>query len=147
MNSTPRPFQFSGRIRSFRYAGQGIRLTLQTQHNAWIHAVATLSVLLAGIKFGVSQQEWCVLILACIAVWVAEALNTAFELLADATTKEFHPVIGQAKDVAAGAVLFAAVGAVAIGVLFFCAEAPGTDPWLSETQSGHLSRPEWPMRV
>jgi diacylglycerol kinase (ATP) len=119
MNSTPRPFQFSGRIRSFRYAGRGIRLTVRTQHNAWIHAVATVLVVLAGIALGVSQQEWCVLILACIAVWVAEGLNTAFELLADATTKEFHPVIGQAKDVAAGAVLIAALGAVAIGLLVF----------------------------
>ena len=117
--SKPRPFEVSGRIRSFRYAGQGILLTLRTQHNAWIHAAASVLVIAAALVCEASQQEWCILVLACIAVWVAEALNTALELLADATTKEFHPVIGQAKDVAAGAVLIAAVGAVAVGILIF----------------------------
>lgn len=59
------------------------------------------------------------IVLACAAVWTAEAMNTAFEYLADATTKEFHPVIGHAKDVAAGAVLITAIAAVVIGVLVF----------------------------
>jgi diacylglycerol kinase len=64
-------------------------------------------------------MEWCMIVLACAAVWTAEAMNTAFEYLADATTKEFHPVIGHAKDVAAGAVLITAIAAVVIGVLVF----------------------------
>jgi diacylglycerol kinase len=55
----------------------------------------------------------------CAAVWTSEALNTAFEYLADATTTEFHPVIGQAKDVAAGAVPLTAIGASIVGVLVF----------------------------
>lgn len=114
-----RPFPFSGRIRSFRYAGRGIVLTLRTQHNAWIHAVATVAVVAAGLALRIDRREWCVIVLACAAVWTAEALNTAFEFLADATTKEFHPVIGQAKDVAAGAVLLTAIGAVVVGILVF----------------------------
>jgi diacylglycerol kinase len=60
-----------------------------------------------------------VLVLACAAVWTAEALNTAFEYLADATTKEFDPLIGRAKDVAAGAVLITAIAAVIVGALVF----------------------------
>jgi diacylglycerol kinase (ATP) len=52
-------------------------------------------------------------------VWTAEALNTAFEFLADATIKEFHPMIGQAKDVAAGAVLVTALAALLVGGLVF----------------------------
>ena len=67
----------------------------------------------------VSTTEWCLLILAMVAVWVVEALNTPVELLADAITKEFHPLIGQAKDVAAGAVLIAAIGAVVVGLIVF----------------------------
>ena len=113
------PFEFTGRIRSFRHACRGIWLTLRTQHNAWIHAGATILVVAAGIYVGLSRSEWCWIVLACASVWTAEALNTAFELLADATSKEFHPVICQAKDVAAGAVLLTAIGALIIGVLTF----------------------------
>jgi diacylglycerol kinase (ATP) len=114
-----RPFEFTGRMRSFRYAGRGIWLTLKSQHNAWIHAVATILVLIASYVLGISRQEWCLIILSCAAVWTAEALNTAIEHLADATTKESHPIIGQAKDVAAGAVLISAIAAVVIGGLVF----------------------------
>jgi len=112
-----RPFQFSGRIRSFKFAFIGIWILFKSQHNAWIHACATVGVVAAGISFGVSAAEWCWLILAMMAVWTAEALNTAFEFLADAASPEFHPLVKHAKDVAAGAVLISAIGAAAIGLL------------------------------
>ncbi len=112
-----RPFGFTGRVRSFRYAFAGIGLMLRTQHNAWIHAAATVAVVLAGFLLGVSSVEWLWLTVAIVMVWVAEALNTAFEFLADATVAEFHPLVKNAKDVAAGAVLIGAMGAVAIGVV------------------------------
>jgi len=115
----PRPFAFSQRIRSFSHAGRGIWLTFRSQHNAWIHAVATLAVLCAGFLFGISRLEWCVVVLACGMVWSAEALNTAIECLADRVTKEFDPLIRQAKDVAAGAVLLAAIAALVAGILIF----------------------------
>jgi diacylglycerol kinase (ATP) len=92
---------------------------LQSQHNAWIHVAATVVVLMASYLLGISRPEWCLIILACAAVWTAEALNTAFEHLADATTTEFHPIIGKAKDVAAGAVLITAIAAVVVGILIF----------------------------
>jgi len=92
---------------------------LATQHNAWLHAVATALVCAAGGACRLAPGEWCAVVLAIVAVWMAEGLNTALELLADATSPEFHPLIGQAKDVAAGAVLLAALGAVLIGLLVF----------------------------
>ena len=73
------PFQFTGRIRSFKFALAGIWTMLKTQHNAWVHAFATVVVVAAGFFFGVSRSEWCWLVLAIMAVWIAEALNTAFE--------------------------------------------------------------------
>lgn len=94
-------------------------LTLRSQPNAWIHAAATVAVAIAGYLLGISRTEWCLIVLACAAVWTAEALNTAFEFLADATIKEFHPMIGQAKDVAAGAVLVTALAALLVGGLVF----------------------------
>ena len=111
-----RPFQFAGRIRSFAYAAAGIWTMLKSQHNAWIHACATVVVIIAGLVCGVSRAEWCWLVLTIMAVWMAEALNTAFEFLADVASPAFHPLVKQAKDVAAGAVLIAAIGAVVIGV-------------------------------
>jgi diacylglycerol kinase (ATP) len=107
------------RLHSFRYALNGVFLMLRTQHNAWIHAAATVLALLLAALLRVSPLEWALLILACLAVWVAEALNTALEFLADATIKEFHPEIGKAKDIAAGAVLLAAGGAMAVGLIVF----------------------------
>lgn len=109
----------SGRLQSFRYAARGIRLMLRSQHNAWLHAVASCCVLIAGGLFMLSRAEWCWIVLAIMAVWTAEALNTALEFLADAASPDFHPLIGKAKDVAAGGVLIAAVGSVIIALLVF----------------------------
>lgn len=92
---------------------------IKSQHNAWIHAAATVLVIVAGLAVRLDRNEWCWIVLAIAAVWTAEALNTAFEFLADVTTKEFHPVVKQSKDVAAGAVLITAIAAVMIGVLVF----------------------------
>lgn len=112
-----RPFSVMERIASIKCAGRGVLLMLRSQHNAWIHTVATVAVIMIGLALGITRLEWCLIVLACAAVWTAETLNTAFEYLADATNKEFHPVIGQAKDMAAGAVLITALGAVITGVL------------------------------
>lgn len=119
MNETTVPFTFSGRIRSMRHAIVGIRDMLTSQHNAWIHAFATGIVVCAGLILGVSPIEWCMLILAIALVWVAEALNTAFELLCDVASPEYHPVVKQCKNIAAGAVLLSAIGSVAIGLVIF----------------------------
>ena len=112
-----RPFEFTGRIRSFKFAFVGIWTMLKSQHNEWVHACATVAVVAAGLFFAVSAAEWCWLVLAIMAVWTAEALNTAFEFLADVASPDFHPLVKHSKDVAAGAVLISAIGAVVIGLL------------------------------
>lgn len=114
-----RPFQFTGRIRSFRHAFVGVWRMIRCQHNAWIHAVATAIVICAGFFFPLSGGEWCRLVLALATVWTAEALNTAFEFLADVASPEFHPLVRDAKDVAAGAVLITAIAAAVIGAITF----------------------------
>ena len=109
-------FSPSDRIRSIRDAARGIATMVASQHNAWIHAAATAVILLLGLYFGFSKAEWCWIVLAIVTVWTAEALNTAFELLADISSPGFHPLVKKAKDVAAGAVLIAAIGSAAIGL-------------------------------
>jgi len=113
----PRPLTLSARVESFRCAARGVRLMLRSQHNAWLHAVASCCVLIVGGLCMLDRDEWCWIILAIMAVWTAEALNTALEFLADVAAPEFHPLVGYAKDVAAGGVLIAAGGSAVIGVL------------------------------
>jgi diacylglycerol kinase (ATP) len=92
---------------------------IASQQNAWIHAVATAVVTIAGLMVRLSTADWCWIVLAVVAVWTSEALNTAFEFLTDVASPAFHPLAGKAKDVAAGAVLISAVGSVLIGLLVF----------------------------
>ena len=117
--STAESLTFTGRLRSIWCAVNGITIMLRSQRNAWIHAFATLAVCAAGLLVGLSASEWCWIVLAIVAVWTAEALNTAFEFLTDVASPSFHPIAGKAKDVAAGAVLISAIGSVAIGVIIF----------------------------
>jgi diacylglycerol kinase (ATP) len=119
MNNNHAAFSFSGRIRSGTHALRGIIEMLKSQHNAWVHAVATLCVIVAGAVLGVSTTEWCLLVLVITAVWVAEGLNTAFEFLCDVASPEFHPLVKKSKDVAAGAVLLSAMGAASVGFIIF----------------------------
>lgn len=112
-------FTIAARIKSIGFALAGVATMLRTQHNAWVHLAATVAVVLLAFWFAITTVEWLALILAIVAVWSAEALNTALELLCDVASPEFHPLVKQAKDVAAAAVLIAVVGALAVGLLIF----------------------------
>lgn len=112
-------FTIRRRLASFRYAFTGIWQMLQTQHNAWIHAAATLSVIAVGLIAGLTRAEWTAVIIAMALVWSAEAVNTAFEFLCDVASPEFHPLVEKAKNIAAAAVLICAFGALLIGGLVF----------------------------
>ena len=92
---------------------------LRSQYNAWLHALATFIICSVGFALKINNMEWCWILLAIMSVWMAEALNTALEFLADAALPQYHPLVQKAKDVAAGAVLITAIGAVVIGVLVF----------------------------
>ena len=89
--------------------------------------MAAVAVISLGLAFGLSAMEWCALVLAMAMVLTAETLNTSIEAIADLVSAGFHPLAGRAKDVAAGAVLVAALGSVAIGLLVF---GPHLWPWL-----------------
>ncbi|HET8650206.1 MAG TPA: diacylglycerol kinase family protein [Gemmatimonadales bacterium] len=112
-------FTVSGRARSMGFAVRGIRAMLATEHNAWIHAAATTVAILLGYVLGLAPLEWCVLIISIVAVWSAEALNTALETLCNVASPEFHPLVERAKDIAAGAVLVSALGATVVGLILF----------------------------
>ena len=107
------------RLNSFRYAMAGIVSMVGSQVNVKLHLFAAAFVMLAGWYFDLSKTEWCLVALAIAFVLVAEAFNTALEHLTDLVSPGHHPLAGKAKDVAAGAVLLAAIGATAVGLLVF----------------------------
>ena len=107
------------RVRSFRYAFAGWWHVLSTQHNARIHAIVSCIVFALGFWLRISRQEWAIIILTVMAVWMAEFMNTALEALVDLASPEYHPLAKVAKDVAAAAVLVGAAGAVLVGLLIF----------------------------
>lgn len=109
----------TGRLRSFGHAFRGLKVLVQTQHNARIHAVATLLVVGAGALLRISSVEWALIVLAIVGVWAAEALNTAVEFVVDLASPEQHPLAAKAKDVAAAGVLIAAIGAAIVGGIVF----------------------------
>jgi len=85
----------------------------------WLHALATVAVILAGSLCHLSRFEWLWVVAAICAVWTAEAFNTALEFLADVVSPDQNPLIAKAKDIAAAAVLLTAAGAAVIGALIF----------------------------
>ncbi len=112
-------FTVKSRLQSVNYALQGVTDLLRHQHNARVHLVAAIIVVLLGLVFSVQRWEWAVLVLAIGGVWLAEAINTAVEYLADACHPEQHPLIKRAKDVAAAAVLLFSLAALVVGLLVF----------------------------
>ena len=78
-----------------------------------------LVVVVAGVFFDISTTEWCLVTLSIAMVIGAEAFNTAVEKLTDLASPDYHPLAGQAKDLAAGAVLICALGTLIIGFIIF----------------------------
>ncbi|MFZ5633568.1 MAG: diacylglycerol kinase family protein [Bacillota bacterium] len=104
---------------SFVFAGRGLRWVLAGQRNMKIHLAVTSAVFIAAAWFKITLLELALLIFAVALVLAAEMLNSAIEKTVDLVTGEYHPLAGQAKDAAAGAVLLAAFFSVIIGVLVF----------------------------
>ena len=104
------------RLQSFQYAFAGIWYTLTTQRNAQIHVIIALFIVILGLVLHLSFIEWAILALTTGFVIAAEMLNTATEAAMDMATTDFHPQVKIVKDVAAGAVLTAAITAVVVGI-------------------------------
>lgn len=113
----PAGFSLSARLKSFRYALRGLGLLVREEHNARVHLAVSLCVLAAGTALQLPSADWRWLVLAIALVWLAEAFNTAIEDLCDRICPDLDPAIGRIKDLAAGGVLVASLGAAAIGLL------------------------------
>ncbi|SRR5690554_3036163 len=109
--------EFKNRFKSFQYAIEGWWYIMRTQPNAWLHAIVSTAVALLALWLRLGREDWIVLVLTMMIVWMAEFMNTAIEVVVDMTMPRPHPLAKIAKDVAAAAVLVGALGAVIVGVL------------------------------
>lgn len=107
------------RLKSFAYAWKGVCSFLSKEHNAWIHCTAIAAVTLAGFWLKITPTEWTIVLLCFGMVLSAEAFNTAIERLVNLVSPDYHPVAGDVKDIAAGAVLICAISAAIIGLIIF----------------------------
>lgn len=117
--SSSKPFSFSARIKSFGYALSGWRTLLAEEPNAIIHVVLGIAVVICGFLFRISSNEWLAIILSVSIVLAAELFNTALEAVCNLVEPNRHPQIKKIKDLAAGAVLITALGALTVGLLIF----------------------------
>ncbi|MFT4032424.1 MAG: diacylglycerol kinase family protein [Siphonobacter sp.] len=125
-------------FRSVRFALKGLRVMIFSENNARIHLIATGMVVVLALFLNVSKRDWVSLLIAIVLVWVTELINTAIEKTVDMVSPEYRKIAGDIKDLAAGAVLVAALFAVVIGVLTFKDYVPWED-WAYQL---HLLKPE-----
>ena len=114
-------------IRSFGYTWKGIRCCVGKEQNLNFHLIVTILVSATGWCFGISREEWMILFGCFGMVIAAELFNSAIERLVDLVSPQYHPLAGQVKDIAAGAVLVCAIAAVLIGCFLFY---PYLQTWL-----------------
>ena len=106
-------------LNSYRYAIRGIRLAFRYEHNMAYHLAAGIGVVIINSVLGVSRTEWLITLILIGLAWMSEVFNTAIEKLADRVSTDHDPLIGNAKDLAAGAVVIICFFAVICGLMCF----------------------------
>jgi diacylglycerol kinase (ATP) len=109
----------TGRLKSLGFALKGAYKLITTEHSVMVQSSIALLMVIAGFYFEIDRYEWILQILAFGLVLSIEGLNTAVEKIADFIHPEFHNRIGFIKDIAAGAVFFAAIAAIIVGLLIY----------------------------
>ena len=107
------------RIASTNHAARGIGLFVRFTHNAWLEIFFAAVAVYLGFALSISPVEWSLIVISIGLVVVAEAVNTAIEIHVNLTNPETHPHARDTKDVAAGAVLLAAIFAGIVGFIVF----------------------------
>jgi diacylglycerol kinase (ATP) len=110
---------FANRIRSVGFAFRGALLLLKNEASIKVQFTLALLITAAGFYFDISTTEWAIQLLAVGLVMSIEGINTAVEEIANFVHPNFHNKIGLIKDIAAGAVFFASIFAIIIGLLIY----------------------------
>lgn len=108
-----------GRMKSMVYSIKGAYLLVTSEHSIMVQFFIGVAVTIAGFYFEISSTEWMLQILAIGLVLAIEGANTAIEKIADFIHPDYHEKIGFIKDVASGAVFYAALAALAVGLIIY----------------------------
>ncbi len=119
MKNKSKKFSATSRLKSFHYAFNGLASAFRQEHNLWIHTLAAIAAITMGWILNISTGEWMVIILVIGGVFIAELFNSAIESLVDIVSPELNKKAGMVKDMAAGAVLAAALAALVSGLIIF----------------------------
>jgi len=107
-------------IQSFRFAWRGLVFVFRNERNMRLHCAIAGIVVIFGTFMRISEVEWFFLLFAIAFVFIAETLNTAFELLLDYVNgKTRHTTVMMLKDIAAAGVLIASINALIVGCVIF----------------------------
>jgi len=106
-------------VNRFGAARNGLKLFFRTEVHAKVHGIAALMAIGMGFLFHIERLEWALLVLCIILVTGLEIINTAIEVLCDKIEPNYHQQIKVVKDMAASAVLVAAIGSLLIGCFIF----------------------------
>jgi len=110
---------FTGRLKSMGFAVNGAVKLMMTEHSVMVQFSIGILMVLAGFYFEITSTEWMLQTLAMGMVLSIEGLNTAVEKIADFIHPDYSEKIGFIKDIAAGSVFFAALTAIAIGLIIY----------------------------
>ena len=117
MSKKVNQFSIESRFKSLVHAFRGLGDMLLTEHNAWVHALATVLVLDFAWWLGINRHDFALIIIVIVIVWMAEAFNTVLEIMANFVVgQRYSKTVKRAKDIAAAAVLIATMGAIGVGI-------------------------------
>ncbi|MFZ4412741.1 MAG: diacylglycerol kinase [Bacteroidales bacterium] len=117
--TTNKAFTLKARLKSFKFAFQGIREVVATQHNIWIHLLLAILAISLGFVFSIKAFEWIAIVISIGIVFAAEIFNSALEYMVDMISPEHNEKAGKVKDMAAAAVFITALSAAIIGFIIF----------------------------
>lgn len=115
----------------FRHALRGLREMVRSESHARFHLRSTGVVVVAGLLARLDRYEWLALVLTVAMVWSLEAVNTAIEAIGDRVSPDHDELVRVAKDVAAGAVLVAALASLVVAALIFGPRLAALAGWIT----------------
>ncbi len=112
-------FSFKKRLKSFKYAINGLKILFRDEHNSRVHLIAALFAIILGFVLDISPIEWLAVVLVIGFVFSIEIINSAIEYLADFISPDYHEIIEKVKDLSAAAVLISAlISLIAASIIF-----------------------------
>ena len=119
MGNKSSKFSWKARLKSFSYGFDGLKVLFREEHNARIHLVVSILVVISGFVFDISTTEWLIVIILIGLVVAMEIINSAIENVCDLVSPQQNEYVRKAKDLSAAAVMLCALVSVVCGLIIF----------------------------